>query len=314
MQGASGRGPGDSGAGVEVVAQAGDGVDGGQRGVDVEEVVDAVAAAGGVVAADRGAQVAVLDGERDEPAGTPGDVPGQRAAKAARADGAVSIRWDGVRGQIQAGGLAVGPGEEVLDPLADRLGVQRAGARRGALTVDSVIEEQAPSGTRRSTRRIAWTTGVIASPACLMFSVAGDGLVAHGQPACLGFEGDQAHRLQRGRGHDERTVLGEGSPQLRAAQPAQVASPDTCLSQQRGESVDLGPGRGVAQLDARGAGQGTGQGLASLLRGQPARVDQPQVAAAGAGGPGQPGGSQSVRGTAGDETGPRDVECVKVRR
>jgi hypothetical protein len=62
----SGSGSGDATAGVEVVVEVGDSVGDGADGLDVDEVVNAVAAARGVPAGDeRSAQVSILDGEGD---------------------------------------------------------------------------------------------------------------------------------------------------------------------------------------------------------------------------------------------------------
>lgn len=82
--GAAGCRPGDACACLEVGVEGSEGVRGGAGGLDVQEVVDAVAAAGCVASADGGAQVAVLDREGDQSSGAPYDVPGQRASERAR--------------------------------------------------------------------------------------------------------------------------------------------------------------------------------------------------------------------------------------
>ncbi|RKN05338.1 hypothetical protein [Streptomyces radicis] len=62
-------GAGDAKAVVQVLPQVGDGVDGGAGGLDVEELVDAVTAAGGISARDGGAEMAVLNGQGHQPSG-----------------------------------------------------------------------------------------------------------------------------------------------------------------------------------------------------------------------------------------------------
>src|ERR1022692_3183106 len=81
LVGGAGGGPSPPPAVFEVVVQAGDGV-GDCAGVfDVDEVMDAAAAACGVSLGDEGgAQVPVLDGQGDQPVGAAGDVPGQGPA------------------------------------------------------------------------------------------------------------------------------------------------------------------------------------------------------------------------------------------
>ncbi|MFF5650830.1 hypothetical protein ACFY8N_20725 [Streptomyces collinus] len=121
LDGAPGGRSGEAATGLEVVVEAGDGVGDGADGLDVDQFVDAIAAARGVPLGDqRGAQMAVLDGQGDEPARAAGDVPGQSAAEAPCADRSVRVGRDDLAGQVVAGGFGVGPGDEVLDPHAQR--------------------------------------------------------------------------------------------------------------------------------------------------------------------------------------------------
>jgi hypothetical protein len=64
--------------------------------------------------------MAVLDGQGDEPTRAAGDVPGQGAAEAPRADRSVLVGRDHLAGQAVAGGFGVGPDDEVLDPHPQR--------------------------------------------------------------------------------------------------------------------------------------------------------------------------------------------------
>lgn len=89
---ASCGGAGDAPAGFEVVVEVCHGVGDRADGLDVDEFVDAVPAAGCVPLGDKGCpQVPVLDGQSDQPAGPTGDVPGQRPAEATDADPAVRV-------------------------------------------------------------------------------------------------------------------------------------------------------------------------------------------------------------------------------
>lgn len=68
---------------VTSVFQVGDGVGNRPDRLDVDQLVDAAAAAGGVaVGNERGSQVPIPDGERDEAVRSSGDVPGQRPSSA----------------------------------------------------------------------------------------------------------------------------------------------------------------------------------------------------------------------------------------
>jgi hypothetical protein len=117
----TGRRPWDPAAGPQVLAQVGDRVGNGANGFHVQ-VVDAPAAPGGVRTRDSSAHVAVLDGQRDQPARPTGDVPGQRPAETHGADGAVAVgRNDLMIEMIEPVrfGALVGPGHEHLDPIAE---------------------------------------------------------------------------------------------------------------------------------------------------------------------------------------------------
>jgi hypothetical protein len=128
----------------------GDGVGDGAGGLEVDEVVDAVAAAGSVslgCPVEGGAHVPVLDGQGDQPVGPAGNVPGEAAPEAAEADVPVRVGGDVLAGQSVAGCLAVGPGHEVLDPVPERGRLQGAGpGPAGRQVVGVVIEQQVPCG------------------------------------------------------------------------------------------------------------------------------------------------------------------------
>jgi len=146
---AAGGGAGDAPAVVKVFAQGGRGVGGRECCLKFDEVVDAVPAAAAVAfrrpGIGGGAHVPVLDGQGDQPVGPACDVPRQAPAEAHGADIAVRVGGDRLAGQSEAGCLAVRPGGEVPDPVADRVRLQGAGAGAGAgQVVGVVVEEQVP--------------------------------------------------------------------------------------------------------------------------------------------------------------------------
>jgi hypothetical protein len=144
-------GPGDPLADGEAVSEAAGGIGGGQGGLDVKDAVDAVGAAARVAAGGAdvqdGAHVPVRDREGDQPAG-------RRATCQARVrrnrdmptapQGSPGMTWSG----LVPGSLAVGPGDEVLDPQVQGLVLQGAGV---AAVVDPEgvmrgAEEEFPGG------------------------------------------------------------------------------------------------------------------------------------------------------------------------
>ena len=130
LYGAAGCGAGYAAAVCEVVVQGGDGVGDGAGGLKVDEVVDAVAAAGAVslgCPVEGRAHVPVLDGQGDQTAGPAGNVPGEAAPETHEVDAPVRVGGDDLAGQAVAGCLAVGPGGEVLDPVPERGHFQGAG-------------------------------------------------------------------------------------------------------------------------------------------------------------------------------------------
>ena len=150
--GAAGCRTGDAAAVLKVVVQGGDGVGDRAGGLEVDEVVDAVTAAGSVSfgrpLAKRGAHVPVLDGQGYQAVRPARDVPRQAPAEAAGADLARAGRRGWPRpGSAVTGRLAVHPGGEVPDPLSERGGLQGAGVRPfAARVVDVVVEQQVPVG------------------------------------------------------------------------------------------------------------------------------------------------------------------------
>jgi hypothetical protein len=99
--GAAGGGAGDAAAVSEVVVQGGDGVGDRACGLQVDEVVDAVAPAGGVSLGrplEGGPHVPVLDGQRGQAVWPARDMPGQAAAEAAGSDAAVRVAGNGLAG------------------------------------------------------------------------------------------------------------------------------------------------------------------------------------------------------------------------
>lgn len=72
-------------------------------------------------------------GGRDEPTGTPRDVPGQGATEPLGADGAVPVFRDHIVGAAGSDGQIRCPGDEVLDPPVHRWPVQRSYEVSGVL-------------------------------------------------------------------------------------------------------------------------------------------------------------------------------------
>jgi hypothetical protein len=135
--------PGNAAAVPEIVVQGADRVGNRAGGLKVDEVMDAVTAAGAVSLGgpvERGAHVAVLDGQSYQAAGPTRDVPCQRAAEAADADLPVRVVGDDLGGQAVIGCLAVGPGREVLDPPLESAHVQRPSASPPTEVVGAVGE------------------------------------------------------------------------------------------------------------------------------------------------------------------------------
>ena len=177
--GAAGRGPGDAAAVLEVVVQGGDGVGDRAGGLQVDEVVDAVAAAGAVSLGrpvEGGAHVPVLDGQGDQPVGPAGDVPGQAPAEAAEADGPVRVVGDGLAGQAVAW-LPRGsprPRSPRSAPGARSASGSRCPAGRRAASWAWWSNSRCPSGTMRSRTRMALTTGRDGHPGDLALGAAGE--------------------------------------------------------------------------------------------------------------------------------------------
>lgn len=149
----------------EAVVEGGDGVGGGPGGFDVQQLVDPVAAAGGVSAADRSAHVPALDGQRHQAAGAACDVPGQGAAKPGQTDRAVLIVGDDLTFASKARGQAGGPCDEGLNAPAQPRIAQGGRAGRGVFTkVCVAASNSSPSaGAIFSRTRIVLTTGGIAT-------------------------------------------------------------------------------------------------------------------------------------------------------
>ncbi|MFD9787814.1 hypothetical protein ACFWYX_28220 [[Kitasatospora] papulosa] len=115
---------GDPTTGGPVRGEGREGVGGCPGGLDIEQVVDAVAAAGGITGADGGAHMAVLNRQGDQPSRAAGDVPGQGAAEAARTDRAVRVWRDGLVRTVQVAGQLRGPVDKVLHSLAQGFGAK----------------------------------------------------------------------------------------------------------------------------------------------------------------------------------------------
>ena len=148
---AAGRGPGDAAAVLQVLVQGGDGVGGRAGGLQVDEVVDAVAAAGW-----RSPSVAQSNAVRmcpywmaraTRPLGRRAICQARLLRKRARPIGPVRVGGDGLAGQAVPGCLAVRPVREILDPLPERGGLQGAGVGPlAAHVVGVVVEQQVPVG------------------------------------------------------------------------------------------------------------------------------------------------------------------------
>ncbi|MER7726951.1 hypothetical protein [Streptomyces sp. NPDC096323] len=110
--------PGDAHPACQVVVEGGEGVGGGPGGFYAQRLMNAIAAAGGVSAADRGAHAPVLDGQCHQAARAACDVPGQVAAKPGDTDRAVRIVEDDLAFPSQAQGQAGDPWDEGLDARA----------------------------------------------------------------------------------------------------------------------------------------------------------------------------------------------------
>ncbi|WP_436946652.1 hypothetical protein [Streptomyces sp. SudanB52_2052] len=166
-QGVAGGRSGDAFAVGVALVEVGGGLGRGEGGLDVDEVVDAAAGAGGVAAGgggvegEWGAQVAVLDGEGDQASGLAGDVPGEGTPQAGAGDGAVRVGRDGFVGCAPGGGLVVDPGEEVGDALVEADGAQDAVAAGVGVVVGG--KSARPGGVRRSRTRMAVTAGAMAT-------------------------------------------------------------------------------------------------------------------------------------------------------
>lgn len=139
-------GPGDAFASVVALVEVGCGLCGAERGLDVDEVVDAAAGTGAVAAGDVGVeddpQATVLDSEDDQITGLAGDVPGQRPPKAHRSDRAGLIRRDELAGQAVASSFLVSEGDEVGDVFTDFVAAQGLAAVTVGAPVVVAGEEQ----------------------------------------------------------------------------------------------------------------------------------------------------------------------------
>lgn len=105
--------------------------------------MDPVTASGGVSDRYASSQVAVLNRQSDQSTRTTGDVPGETAAKAGSTDAAVRVRRYDLFGEPVRGGLLVGPGDEVLDPVSHRRDGECPRARTGVMRT---VGEQQISG------------------------------------------------------------------------------------------------------------------------------------------------------------------------
>jgi hypothetical protein len=89
-EGTTGCRAGHASASGEAIVQFGGRLGDAEGGLDVDQAVDSAVGASAVPAGglgvERGAQVPVLDGEGDQPAGSAGDVPGERPAEAGEPD------------------------------------------------------------------------------------------------------------------------------------------------------------------------------------------------------------------------------------
>jgi hypothetical protein len=135
---APGRRAGDSFAVAEGVVDLAEVLGDGPGGLQVQQLVDAVALARAVALADYCPQVPVLDCEGDQAARPAGDMPGQGSPEPGSADVAVRVGRDGV--------FTAGPGRSLID-LADEVldaAAHRGERQRPARPAAAVGREQQP--------------------------------------------------------------------------------------------------------------------------------------------------------------------------